>query len=477
MLSLTSNICFAPPFCNPQSDCNALGNSHLKLMIHSRRTFIRSTQSFALGLLGLQTLSLIGKTTQTHPGYGKLIKDAKRILDLPKGFSYKIIGRTGDQMTDGFFLPDKPDGMATFPSSNANEVILIRNHEINPDSSPKDGPYGRENVKLKEIPGRLIFDKGTSSPCMGGTTTVVYNVKTQKVVRQFLSLTGTIRNCAGGPTPWGTWITCEESVVGAGGPCLQDHGWCFEVPATENPQLNRPVPLKAMGRFNHEAVAVDPESGDVYLTEDRHEGLIYKFKPNIKDKLSEGGKLYALKVKDAPSLDTRNWKDPKISIGQEMELDWIEMDEVHSPKDDLRFRGFDQGAACFARGEGMWYSKGSIYFACTNGGKKQYGQIWQISGGKLILFSEPNDSDLVDNCDNITVAPWGDLILCEDGGGKQYLDVITTKGRIFKLAKNAKSTGEFAGATFSPDGSTLFVNMQHDGLTLAITGPWDAKLA
>ena len=111
-----------------------------------------------------------------------------------------------------------------------------------------------------------------------------------------------------------------------------------------------------------------------------------------------------------------------------------------------------------------------------NGGKKQNGQIWQISGGKLILFSEPNDSDLVDNCDNITVAPWGDLILCEDGGGKQYLDVITPDGRIFKLAKNAKSTGEFAGATFSPDGSTLFVNMQHDGLTLAIIGPWDEKL-
>ena len=136
--------------------------------------------------------------------------------------------------------------------------------------------------------------------------------------------------------------------------------------------------------------------------------------------------MYASKVKDAPSLDTRNWKDPKISIGQEMELDWIEMDEVHSPKDDLRFRGFDQGAACFARGEGCGIQKG-LFILLVPTEAKQYGQIWQISGGKLILFSEPNDSDLVDNCDNITVAPWGDLILCEDGGGKQYLDVITTK--------------------------------------------------
>ena len=152
------------------------------------------------------------------------------------------------------------------------------------------------------------------------------------------------------------------------------------------------------------------------------------------------------------------------------------MDEVDSPKDDLRFRGFRKGAACFARGEGMWYSNGAIYFACTNGGKKQYGQIWKLSKDMLQLFSEPNNSDLVDNCDNITVAPWGDLILCEDGGGRQYLDVITSTGKIFKFAKNAKSSGEFAGATFTPDGSTLFVNMQHDGLTLAITGPWDKQI-
>lgn len=445
-------------------------------MNSSRRNFLRTTQSFAIGMIGLKTLSLSGKVSKAHPGYGKLIEDKNKILDLPKGFSYKVIGKTGDQMSDGFILPDKPDGMATFQSSRASEMILVRNHEINPGTSSKAGPFGNKNIKLKDVRDDLIYDKGKTSPCMGGTTTVIYDVRKQEVIRQFLSLTGTVRNCAGGPTPWGTWITCEETVASAGGSCIKDHGWCFEVPATESPQLNKPVPLKGMGRFNHEAVAVDPESGDVYLTEDRHEGLLYKYIPKIKGKLSEGGKLYSLKVRNSPSLDTRNWKSQKVRVGQEMELEWIEMDEVHSPKDDLRFRGFKKGAACFARGEGMWYSKGAIYFACTNGGKKQNGQIWQISGGKLLLFSEPNDSDLVDNCDNLTVAPWGDLILCEDGGGKQYLDVITPDGRIFKLAKNAKSTGEFAGATFSPDGSTLFVNMQHDGLTLAIIGPWDEKL-
>jgi len=444
--------------------------------MNSRRRFLHNSGSFAIGVMGLQALSLSGKANQSHPGYGKLRRDPQGVLDLPQNFDYKIIGRTGDLMSDELLLPGKPDGMATFPATNSEEVILVRNHEINPGASSKEGPFGKRNSKLKGIQEDLIYDRGKSTPCLGGTTTAVYNVKTQEMVRQFLSLTGTVRNCAGGPTPWGTWITCEETIVRAGGQFRQDHGWCFEVPVTETPKLNQPIPLKDMGRFNHEAVAVDPDSGEVFLTEDRHESLLYKFVAKKPGKLSKGGKLFALAVVNSPSLDTRNWNSLKVHVGQEMELEWIEMDEVDSPKDDLRFRGFKKGAACFARGEGMWYSDGSIYFACTNGGKKQNGQIWQISGNKLKLFSEPNDSDLVDNCDNITVAPWGDLVLCEDGGGEQYLDVITPSGKIFKLAKNAKSSGEFAGATFSPDGSTLFVNMQHDGLTLAITGPWEAKL-
>jgi hypothetical protein len=230
-----------------------------------------------------------------------------------------------------------------------------------------------------------------------------------------------------------------------------------------------------MGRFNHEAVAVDPETGDVFETEDRHEGLIYRFVPKVKGKLAEGGKLFSLKVKGKPSLDTRNWSENTFSVGDSKEIEWIEMKDVESPRDDLRIRGFKDGAACFARGEGMWYSKGSIFIACTNGGKKQRGQIWKLTRNKIELYAEPNDADLVDNCDNLTVSPWGDLILCEDGKGDQFLDVITPKGKIFKLAKNAKSSGEFAGACFSPDGSTLFVNMQREGFTLAITGPWKEK--
>ena len=440
-------------------------------MKNTRRQFMQTSAGYALGFSGLQNLVYGENLSSSSVGYGTLQKDPNHILDLPRGFSYKVIGKSGELMTDGFFMPSKPDGMAAF-EYNSDEVLIVRNHEINPLAFGSSGPFGKGNKKMKYISEEMIYDRGKILPCLGGTTTLLYNTKEQKVVRQFLSLVGTLRNCSGGPTPWNSWITCEEVVMGTIGPCKKNHGWCFEVPVTDKPQLAKPIPLKAMGRFNHEAVAVEPVSGDVFLTEDRHDGLIYRFKPKIKGVLAEGGKLFALKVKGRKSLDTRNWSKIEFDVGQAEEIEWIEMEDVESPKDDLRFRGFKNGAACFARGEGMWYSKGSIYFACTNGGIKKRGQIWKLTGGKIELFVEPNNPDLVDNCDNITVSPWGDLFICEDGKGEQFIDIVTPQGKIFKLAKNSKSSSEFAGPVFSPDGSTLFVNIQHDGLTLAITGPW-----
>ena len=442
--------------------------------MYTRRSFLYHTSSIALGFSGLRRLSAGDAKSLRTRGYGPLIADRDKILDLPGGFSYEIIGRAGETMSDGLILPGSPDGMAAFPGKG-DEVVVVRNHEVSAGSSSGQGAFGRRNELLNKINKDRFYDSGKKSPCLGGTSTFVYDTRKKAVVRQFLSLAGTIRNCAGGPTPWNSWITCEETVVKSGGNLARDHGWCFDVPATDRPELADPVPLKAMGRFNHEAVAVDPETGEVFETEDRHEGLIYRFVPKVKGKLAEGGKLYALKVKGKPSLDTRNWSQLTFSVGDSKEIEWIEMKEVESPRDDLRIRGFKDGAACFARGEGMWYSEGSIFIACTNGGKKQRGQIWKLTRNKIELYSEPNDADLVDNCDNVTVAPWGDLILCEDGKGDQFLDVITPEGKIFKLAKNAKSSGEFAGVCFSPDGSTLFVNMQREGLTLAITGPWKEK--
>jgi len=307
--------------------------------------------------------------------------------------------------------------------------------------------------------------------------------ETQEIETEYLSLAGTLRNCAGGPTPWNTWLTCEEIVLKANGQYAKDHGYVFEVPASLEPQVFDPEPILDMGRFNHEAVALDPKSGVVYLTEDQSDGILYRFIPNTPGKMLEGGILQALVISGQPGLDTRNWEERKVEIGKELEVEWIDMEKIHD--DDLRHRGVKAGAALFARGEGMWFGNDAIYFACTNGGPNKDGQIWKYTPseaeategekenpGKLELFVEPNDSTVVQRADNLTVAPWGDLIVCEDGPNENFLFGVTPRGEIYKFAKNAVSESELAGAVFSPDGSTLFMNIQVDGLTIAITGPW-----
>lgn len=456
----------------------------------SRRHFLRTGASIALGFSGLQTFAtaepILQRARRRVAGYGPLVPDPNGVFDLPEGFSYQILSRMGDSMSDGLLVPSVPDGMAAFPGPD-NLTILVRNHEVNVGVAGELGPFGLGNELLFGFDSRAFYDWGRSgSPCLGGTSTVVYDTRERRVVSQHLSLTGTLRNCAGGPTPWNSWITCEETTIVQGELVLRDHGYNFEVPATLEPSLADPVPLKAMGRFNHEAVAVDPASGAVYETEDRPDGLIYRFLPNVEGNLAAGGRLQALAIRDRPALDTRNWDvERTVAPGEEFEVEWIDLQDVESPEDDLRYRGFEAGAARFARGEGMWYGNDSIYFACTNGGITQTGQVWSYTPspaegmelesrqpGRLKLFIEPNDSDLLEHCDNVTVAPWGDLMLCEDGPSTQFLVGVTPDGNLYEFGRNALSESELAGAAFSPDGSTLFFNIQGDGLTLAVTGPW-----
>ena len=205
--------------------------------------------------------------------YGPLIKDPNRILDLPDGFSYDVLSKTGDPMTDGLRTPGAPDGMAAFEGSHG-QIILVRNHELS-DSQTFEGPYGIQNEKLPRSELNKFYDGGKGiRPQLGGTTTVVFDPQKRGVQKSFLSLAGTERNCAGGPTPWGSWISCEETVSLKDEYRECDHRYNFEVPATESMFLNKAEPIKAMGRFNHEAVAVDPLTGIVYQTEDREDGLI-----------------------------------------------------------------------------------------------------------------------------------------------------------------------------------------------------------
>lgn len=463
-------------------------------MSPTRRDFLRQAAAVTAGFGGLRLFVLTGCTddrasrdagASRRVDFGPLVPDPDGIFDLPAGFAYTIVSRFGDTMDDGFLVPHRPDGMAAFPGPGGL-TIVVRNHELNPGRERKEGAFGEDFALAKRLDRSDFYDPGKDlHPAGGGTTTFVYDTKQQRLVRQFLSLAGTFTNCDGGPTPWNSWLSCEEHAALARDPFIRDHGWVFEVPAAAEPGLARPIPIKPMGRFEHEAVAVDPRSGVVYETEDRADGILYRYIPDVPGDLHAGGRLQALSIRGRPSLDTRNWEERTVSPGDVLDVEWIDLADVEAPEDDLRHRGFAAGAARFARGEGMWYGRKTVYFACTNGGPAQIGQIWKYTPssaeatageadrpGTLELFVESTDPGVLENADNLTVAPWGDLFVCEDSNDGDHLVGIRPNGEMYRFGKNALSVSELAGVTFSPDGSTLFVNLQDDGLTLAITGPW-----
>jgi uncharacterized protein len=456
----------------------------------SRRHFLRHCGFATVGLLGLGNFSdaLSGwdlPEAADEVGYGPLVLDPNRVVDLPKGFSYRVISKAGERMEDGLLVPGKHDGMAAFPGPQG-KTILVRNHEVAPEKI-RYSPYGERNHLLKNLADEQLYDPGRrKTPGLGGTTTLVYDTRSQRLEKHFLSLAGTDRNCSGGPTPWNSWISCEETVDRKGGSIEKDHGYNFEVPATYETKVARPLALKAMGRFNHEAIAVDPRTSIVYQTEDRRDGLIYRYIPDVPGKLAAGGRLQALAIKGSRSLDTRNWGwGPRISVRQSFAVEWVDLKNTDSPSDDLRFQGFANGCARFANGEGMSYGQGSIFFTCTSGGHAQKGQIWKLTpsgfegtadekknAGSLELFIEANHPNQFQNADSITMSPGGEVYICEDNEIEDHIVGVTQNGALFKFAKNAMNDSEFAGAVFSPDGSTLFVNIQTPGLTLAITGNW-----
>lgn len=451
----------------------------------TRRDFNQGLVALALG--GLATHLRAGQTGLDAEAHGNpamltdLIPDPHGMLDLPPGFSYHILSRLGDTMSDGLAVPDRADGMGCFAVDN-ERVVLVRNHELSPANTTST-----TNLNT-ELSTHAYDTDASGQPLPGGTSTLVYNLTTAEVEYQCMSLLGTIRNCSGGTTPWGSWLSCEESVASASKKIHKNHGYVFEVPSQAR-GLVTPTPITAMGRFNHEAACVDPQTGIVYLTEDRPDSLFYRFIPNKLCDLHGGGKLQALKVCEQPKFDTRNWQQAQMQTNHEYSCQWLELDDVDSPNDDLRRRGFDKGGAIFARGEGIYFGENALYFCCTSGGKQQLGQIMRYSPtplkseqqpenqtGKLTLFVESPNKATFNYGDNIIVAPNGHLLVCED----QYTEVvdnhlkgITPTGAIYNFAKVRWQT-EPAGACFSPDGSVLFVNLYSPTVTLAITGPWGA---
>ena len=442
----------------------------------TRKDFLKQSLAISAGFYGLSNFVVNPDNLLAHP-----LQRNNPWFELPKGFKAKVISEKGKPMSDGFLVPGYADGMGTF--SISGKTIIVRNHELSPGDL-EDSPFGTDNRLLDKLSRKQFFDYGHGkNPSLGGTSTIIFNEQTGEVEKEYMSLVGTNRNCAGGITPWDSWISCEEDVTQKTQHNETDHGYNFEVPA-DSTSIVDPVPLKDMGRFNHEAVSVNPESGYVYQTEDAHDGLIYRFLPNHKGELHKGGKLQTLKIKGEHGFDTRNWKNKELLVGQILDVEWITLSDVTPKEDDLRLRGRQQGAAVFARGEGMWYGNNEIYFACTNGGNKKLGQVFRYipspeegqksefsDSGKLQLFAESDDKDTLKHCDNLTVAPWGDVILCEDSSDA-FIRGITPQGEHYNIARNIYSDSELAGSCFSPSGKYMFINIQSDGLTLAITGPW-----
>ncbi|NVK40005.1 MAG: DUF839 domain-containing protein [Oceanospirillaceae bacterium] len=415
------------------------------------------------------------------------------LLRLPPGFSYTAISLKGSLMSDGTLVPEKHDGMGCFQGREGN-YILVRNHECSIGSS------------LKCVaPNGYNYDEFVDGLAGGGTTTVIVD-RNGRVVQDYVSLGGTIRNCAGGETPWGSWISCEENLTT---PATDDratvkHGYNFEVPSMAGEAVE-PVPLVAMGRMNHEAIAVDPQTGFVYETEDRGDSAFYRFVPHVRPNgfgdLQQGGDLYAMVIdlgqysdcngaelpqsvmQGTVQVDTRGTARGAAGsmlpfLGQELKVRWVKLEDVDPVDDTLRFEAQAKGAAVFWRGEGAWTHHNSIYFVASGAGDEGEGQVWCYNPRTetIKLVVESTDETLLDGPDNITVARDGTLYLCEDGSGGQegdanygqYIVGVDKSGGLFQFAHNNVDTGEFCGACFSPDGKFMFVNSQNIGVTYAI---------
>lgn len=379
-------------------------------------------------------------------------RDPNGVLHLPAGFGYRILERGGQAMDDGYRVPGRPDAMACFTLPDG-KLALMRNHELpTGDARSAWGPSGPP-------PAEAYRPNGS-----GGVSRLVVDAATGARISSNLVLAGTTLNCAGGVSPWG-FLTCEETTE-------FEHGYVFLC----DPQAERvqpPTRIDAYGRFRHEAALVDPDTSIAYLTEDEMDSAFYRCVPRDPQRPREGT-LQALRLLSPANADTA-----QAPVGTSWQIDWVDLPQelVAGPAAGpaLRHVAQQRGACRIVRGEGLVQSGRCVFFTATAGGPVGRGQIFalDVDAGRLSVVAASSDPNELDMPDNLTVGPGGLLYVAEDGPDGNRLMLCTPDGRVLPFAYNGLSLSEFAGVCFSPDGRFLFVNMQEDALTLAITGPFE----
>jgi secreted PhoX family phosphatase len=456
----------------------------------SRRAFLGATAVTGIGigagvaLIGnREALFGSGRSGAPAVGYGPLVTDPDGVLSLPDGFSYRIVAQEGETRLDtGEPSPSDPDGAAAFPHPDGVGAVLLCNHEIGGDEA-HPVPHARG----------LVYDRRAN----GGVTTIEVDGEGNRV-RHYVSLAGTMTNCAGGRTPWDTWLSCEETEDVLDEP----HGYVFEVDPYDMEANRDPRPIKALGRFPHEAVVVDPEEQVLYLTEDAREpnGLLYRYVPpagalplgrgSLRRLADDAGTLEALR---ASTDDGRHVPDLSAAteVGTTYRAEWVPVPDRDARKQSVR-RQFDDDEVTRGRKlEGMWWGDDGAYVVSSyarpddDGSVERHdGQVWFLDPRagtltlELLFAATENQDDDPDGPDNITVSPFGGVIIAENGEGQVYLLGAAPGGEVYVLARSEDEGDgeEFCGPVFAPDRSILFANLQGPGYVFAIRGPFTEQV-